>query len=411
MAVSQLRRAAEKAVRVLRDAGHTALFAGGCVRDMLMNRPPTDIDVATDAPPDRVVGLFRRTKKVGAKFGVVMVRIDGVELEVATFRAEADYADHRHPDRITFTTAEEDARRRDFTINGMFYDPVNDEVIDYVGGQQDLAAKRLRAIGAAADRFEEDHLRMLRAIRFASRLGFEIEASTFDAIRRHAVGIATISAERICQELEKILTDRNRGRGWRLLNEAGLLPYLVAGDSWPDAEVDIAARRLDALPSDASFPLAMAALLATEPPAAIRRICTGLRCSVADTTAVTWLTEQLRTVRRPDTLELADIKLLMAHPQFDDLTNLLRADLAAAGESPAAHACLVRRASAIDPADVAPPPLVTGDDLLAMGVQPGPTFGQVLSTVYRAQLNETVANRAVALQMARTLLGGGGKRP
>ncbi|UCG16886.1 MAG: CCA tRNA nucleotidyltransferase [Phycisphaerales bacterium] len=398
------RRAAEQIASVLRKAGHVALFAGGCVRDMLMGRSPKDIDIATDAPPARVVRLFRRTRKVGAKFGVVMVRVADCELEVATFRTESDYADHRRPRKVVFSTAEADAQRRDFTINGMFYDPVADNVIDYVGGRADLDAGLIRAIGEADRRFDEDHLRMLRAVRFAARFEFKIEERTHEAIRRNAPGIRTISAERVRMEIEQILTDVNRRRGWELLRRAGLSAHLAEGLTWTDAQADAGARRLDALPETASFPLALAALLRAEAPPDARRVCTRLRCSSAHAAAVEWLLAQLPRVTASADLELADIKLLAADPRFADLTALLRADLDSQGLSPEPHAHLLDRARRIVPSQLSPPPLLTGEDLVALNVPAGPQYGKILAQVYRAQLNDRISDREAALAMARNLL-------
>ncbi|MBN1513291.1 MAG: CCA tRNA nucleotidyltransferase [Phycisphaerae bacterium] len=388
----------------LRDAGHVAYFAGGCVRDALMGVEPNDFDVATDATPDQVSCLFRRTKKVGAKFGVVMVRMGEHELEVATFRSEGNYADHRHPAHVQFTNAEADANRRDFTINGMFFDPVENRVIDSVGGQADLRARIIRAIGNPRDRFEEDHLRMLRAVRFASRLAFTIEPATFEAIRRQAPGVRTISPERIRMELEQILEDTNRERGWRLLHAVGLSAFVVDGLTFSDADVEQAARRLAALPAKASFPLALAAVLheRTDPPT--RAVCVNLRMSVAETDCVSWLLQKLPQTRAADQLELADVKLLRADPRFEDLVALLRAEARAAEQPPVAADTLARRADAIAPADVRPLPFVNGDDLLARGVPPGRRLGRILDSVFRAQLNEQIGNREEALTMAEGLI-------
>jgi len=406
-----LRQTAERIVATLRDAGHVAYFAGGCVRDALMGVDPKDFDVATDATPDQVSGLFLRTKKVGAKFGVVMVRVGGHELEVATFRSEGDYADHRHPGHVHFTTAEADANRRDFTINGMFFDPVANRVIDGVGGQADLQARIIRAIGNPADRFEEDHLRMLRAVRFASRLGFTIEPATSEAIRRQAAGIRSISAERIRMELEQILQDANRERGWRLLHAVGLSAFLVDGLTFSDDDIDQAARRLAALPATASFPLALAAILheRTDPPA--RAVCIALRMSVAETDCVTWLLQKLPQGRDADRLELADVKLLRADPRFEDLVALLRAEAHAAGRASAAANTLARRAAAMAPHAVSPAPFVNGDDLLARGVPQGPRLGRILETVFRAQLNEQIANPEEALALADRLIRDAAESP
>ena len=211
----------------LRTAGHVAYFAGGCVRDLLLGREPKDWDVATDAPPNRVRALFSNTQAVGAAFGVILVRFRGSQVEVATFRADPKKVDGRHPTGVSFTTAEEDAKRRDFTINGLFLDPlrdgsIHDQVIDYVGGRADLAAKVIRAIGDAEARFNEDHLRILRAVRFAARFGFTIEPATASAIRRHAGQLVRISPERIADELRIMLTPATRVAAYRTLEDLQL---------------------------------------------------------------------------------------------------------------------------------------------------------------------------------------------
>src|SRR5688572_21466071 len=221
--IHSTRQDALAVVRRLRDAGHVAYFAGGCVRDQLLGLDPKDYDVATDAPPDRVRQLFSNTQAVGAAFGVILVRHRKSQIEVATFRTDGKYVDGRRPEGVVFTTAEEDAKRRDFTINGMFYDPVEERVIDYVGGQADLKHKLLRAIGNPDERFEEDHLRMLRAVRFAARFDLAVEPATGDAIKRHADHLPRISPERIAEELRWMLGDPSRRRAWPLLWELGLV--------------------------------------------------------------------------------------------------------------------------------------------------------------------------------------------
>ncbi|HJT80904.1 MAG TPA: CCA tRNA nucleotidyltransferase, partial [Chthoniobacterales bacterium] len=218
-----MERVARSIVARLRDHGHTAYFAGGCVRDLVRGEKPKDFDVATDARPERVQSIFHRTYAVGAHFGVIVVLEDGFQFEVATFRSDGLYIDGRHPVDVHFSSAEEDARRRDFTINGMFYDPIASEVIDFVGGRSDLAAKIIRAIGDPAQRFAEDRLRMLRAIRFATVLEYEIEPGTWQAVVDRADTIQAISAERIRDELVKIFTSPNRLPGFDLLDRSGLL--------------------------------------------------------------------------------------------------------------------------------------------------------------------------------------------
>ncbi len=392
-------------LKKLRDAGHAALFAGGCVRDRLMNRPPKDYDVATDATPSRVKELFPRARSVGAKFGVVLVRNRGIDVEVATFRMEGAYSDGRHPDEVRFGTEAEDAGRRDFTINGLFFDPVAGRVIDHVAGQQDLQARVIRTIGDPDRRFGEDHLRMLRAVRFAARLGFTIEPPTVEAIERLAEQLETISAERIWQELEQILTDPARTVGWSLLVQTGLRDHLTK--TWkrlPDEDEGILGR-LGALPHQPiEASLALAVVLGDRTPQQAVKICRGLRLSNRMVRSVSWLLRSLPAAGEVESLDLADLKLLMANENWGLLLELLRVDLAGSCESPVAYEGLSQRAAAIASKDVAPPPYLDGNDLLALGVSPGPRYSEVLKTVYRAQLNEQITSHEQARSLARGLL-------
>lgn len=391
-------------IQTLHDAGHVALLAGGCVRDRLLNREPKDYDVVTDATPPRVVEIFPRARKVGAQFGVILVRRYGYDIEVATFRSEGPYSDGRHPDAVTFGTDVEDAKRRDFTINGLFFDPLEQRVIDYVNGQADLGAGIIRTIGDPDVQFAEDHLRMLRAVRLAARLEFQIDAPTLSAIRRLAPHLESISAERVWMELEMILTDPSRARGWGLLLETGLRGHVSA--EWPaDAEHDrLAQARLAALPPHRlDAPLPLAAVLRDLKPATAARVCRALRLSNRLTVAVVWMVRSLPRVRHDERLDLADLKLLMAEEAWPGLLELLRVDLIAKDASAEPYDRLRRRTEAIPPEQVAPPPLVTGDDLLALGISPGPKVGKVLRDIYRAQLNEQVASRDEAMALARTL--------
>lgn len=401
------RQAALDIVRTLRDAGFVALFAGGCVRDLLLERAPKDFDVVTDALPDEVQRAFPRAKAVGKQFGVILVRKFGHDVEVATFRTEGDYSDGRRPDHVEFTNDIEDARRRDFTINGMFYDPVDERIIDYVGGRADLDARLIRTIGDPDQRFAEDHLRMLRAVRFATELDFAIDPPTLEAIRESADKLRWISAERVWMELERIITHPSRARGWELLRASALDGHLVQGWNWPAAEYDAAAARLAALPPEViSPPLALAALLCDRPAPQAQRFGRSLRLSNDDVKQMVWLVAQLPGVRAEASLELADIKTYAAHPGCDDLLALLKADLyASEHHDPAIYERFTARIRAIDPVAAAPPPLLSGDDLLAAGFTSGPQFGPVLRAVYRAQLNEEIATRADAIAMARGLMG------
>lgn len=398
-----MRDAAVRVVKCLQDAGYAALFAGGCVRDMLMGQRPLDYDIATSATPDEVIGLFRRTQHVGAQFGVVLVRMGGFSLEVATFRVDIDYQDGRHPGEVRFTTAEEDAKRRDFTINGMFLDPLREEIIDYVDGQSDLKAGIIRAIGDPHARFAEDHLRMLRAIRFAARFDFALCPTTLAAIQGRASSITRISAERIREELEKILSHPSRARAFRDMVDTGLLSYLWQGAAQVVEHSDLTACMLDGLPPAASFPTALAVILHSISPDEAETMCQSLRCSNQTQRTIKWLLRHRASLDIPQSVSLADLKLLMAEDAFADLLMLFEAKLKAKGESLAAWEEMSTRARAIRPEDIAPPPFVTGHDLQAIGLAKGPAYAKILSQVYYAQLNGEVNSQDDALQLARRL--------
>ncbi len=225
--ISPMEKTARELVVQLREHGHIAYFAGGCVRDIVRGQIPKDFDIATDARPEAVQQIFSRTYAVGAHFGVIVVVENGFQFEVATFRSDDVYIDGRRPSAVHFSSPEEDARRRDFTINGMFYDPVTEEVIDFVGGRVDLEARLVRAIGDPGERFKEDRLRMLRAVRFATALDYKIDNQTWDALAANATAISEISKERIREELVRIFTSPNRVRGWDLLDESGLMRAII----------------------------------------------------------------------------------------------------------------------------------------------------------------------------------------
>ncbi len=399
--------AAEPAVRIvrrLRDAGHEALLAGGCVRDLLLGRQPKDYDVVTDARPERVCELFRRTRRVGAQFGVVLVRSRGVWIEVATFRSDGEYADGRHPSSVRFGDARADALRRDFTINGMFLDPLAGEVIDYVGGREDLRRRLVRAIGDPTRRFAEDHLRMLRAVRFAVVLGFDIEPATLAAIRAHAGRLRRIAAERIREELERMFSHPARARALDLLRETGLLLVLWPDARWNAGQIDAARQRLAALPAGASFCAAFAMLLADRGLAEVERICRSLAMSNEQTARIRWLIEHQHDLDDPDAIRLSSLKRLLAHPAFADLCDVARARYARRPDGRERLSRLEARIAAIPPERIAPPPLVTGDDLLARGVRPGPIYKRVLDALYTRQLDEELTTREQALTALDELL-------
>ena len=400
------REAAVAIIKQLRASGYTALFAGGCVRDMLLERPAKDHDVVTDATPDHLTELYPRARRVGAKFGVILVRKFGHDIEVATFRTEGAYSDGRRPDSVTFATDREDAARRDFTINGLFYDPLEDRVFDYVNGRADVAARVIRTIGDPGDRFGEDHLRMLRAVRFAAALDFAIDPDTMSALRVHAPKLRAISTERIWMELERILTDPSRATGWRLILESGLRPYLVEEWTPNDALDHGALARLAALPEGpiGAAP-ALAAVLHAYDVKQAGVIARGLKLSNSLCGSVLWMLRSLPLLREPESIELADLKTLMSRAEWPDLLSLFAADLEVSRGEMKIHEAIRERAAAIPRDRIAPPPLLTGDDLVAMGFEPGPAFGRILDAIYRAQLNETLHTRVEAVEIAQGLAG------
>ncbi len=401
MARAATRLTALWVVQRLRRAGHQALFAGGCVRDMLLGRRSTDYDVATDATPQQVRRLFPRVLLIGAKFGVAMVIRRGRQVEVATFRSDLSYSDGRRPDQVTFASPKEDALRRDFTVNGMFYDPLAGEVIDYVGGRRDLAAKIVRTIGGADERFAEDYLRMLRAARFAVRLGFRIAPATAAAARKHADRIAAISGERIFDELSKMLSLPSAVEALRRMEELKLarhvLPELFAAESlWPGA-----LRCVAAVAKRKDLTLTLAALFADLEPTRIGPMIRRWGGSNELGDALKWLTCHADDWRTAGEIPLADFRRLAGHEQFDRLWVLWRVREKLAGGGRRSR-WAARRLRGIPGGEALPEPFVTGLDLLKMHLPEGPLLGRMLREVYDAQLNLQVRNRRQALAWARS---------
>jgi poly(A) polymerase len=391
-------------VRRLVDAGHQAVLAGGCVRDLLLGGEPHDYDVATDAPPQRICELFPAARHVGVQFGVVLVKKRRRWVEVATFRVDGPYLDGRRPVSVTLTDAEHDARRRDFTVNGMFLDPLALEVVDYVGGRADLDARVIRAIGEPAARFAEDHLRLLRAVRFAARLGFAIEPNTLAAIQTHAEKLAHVAAERVRDELEKMFAHAARARAWTLLSECGLLPHLWPGAGWPPAAISRIEVLYSRWPADAPAELAFALLLADLPAAEIERIARARTLSNDQREAVLWLVAHQADLDDPQRPTLAELKRLLANPNFADLRTWATARQQDYPDAAQRQAALAARVAAIPAAAVQPPPLVTGDDLLARGVSPGPIYREILDALYTRQLADELVAREQALTVLDQLL-------
>ena len=414
------KQTAMRVVRQLRQAGHEALFAGGCVRDMLLGRRCHDYDVATDATPLQVQAIFRRVLMIGAKFGVAMVLLNDRRgedrcVEVATFRSDVSYSDGRRPDRVCFSNPKKDAERRDFTINGMFYDPVAREVIDYVGGKADLKRRVIRTIGLADERFAEDYLRLLRAVRFATRLGFSVEAATKRAIRKQAENITRISGERICEEFRKMLTSDSAHDAMTML-ETFHLARPILPELFPTGETgkrqpnpwQNSMRQLAKLPRQRRETLSFGALLCELPPRAISAIASRWGASNDWKKGITFLATHRDTWQQARGAPLCEFKRLLASPWWKDLRALwLIRETLATGKTTHCRQ-LTRRANALDPAQIAPDPLVTGDDLLRMGIKPGKRLGLLLRTLYDAQLNETLTTKKQAMAMAKTQLRGDG---
>ena len=413
-------------VRRLREAGHVAYFAGGCVRDELLGLTPKDYDVATDAPPDRVRELFRNTQPVGAAFGVILVRHRRSQIEVATFRTDLSYRDGRRPEGVRFTTAEQDAKRRDFTINGLFLDPVESRVIDYVGGQEDLKNKVLRAIGDPDERFAEDHLRLMRAVRFAARFGLTIEPATAQAIGRHADRLKQISPERVGDELRAMLPLPTRLAAWEMLWKFSLLhvifrtlpqkpgpePYeRYGGPLFPEL-----------MPGESvPFPLALAALVQCyrasarlphpntfldmpEVSRSVQACRTTLKISNEESDFMTGVLH-LGPLLAEDPPTVATMKRFLATPTSYWARAMLDA-LLRSNQTLVRIAWLRQQFERLEREEVAPPPLVTGDDLTAAGLKPGPLFKRVLDATYDAQLEGRVTTKEEALRMALGLAPG-----
>lgn len=427
--MSAARHAAEEIVKKLRAAGYQAYFAGGCVRDMLLGREPKDYDVATSATPDRVIELFPGSLEVSAKFGVVVVQS---AIEVATFRNDGIYSDGRRPDSVSFTSdPREDARRRDFTINGMFYDPLENQTLDHVGGEADLRAGIIRAIGDAQHRFQEDRLRLLRAIRFAARFGFRIEENTWAALQRMHASITEVSAERLRDELTLILTEGGARRGFELMDAsdllAVLLPEIVAmkgveqppefhpeGDVWTHTLM-----MLDGL-RQPSLTLAWGVLLhdVGKPPtfrppqhagdrirfndhAAVgarmaANICARLRFSGRHTDRVVALVENhLRFIDVPR-MKPSTLKRFLRLEGFEEHLELHRLDCASSHRKLDTYESVRDLLARLGPEEIKPAPLLSGHDLIDLGYPPGPAYQKMLREVEDAHLEGILHTNAEA---------------
>ena len=411
-------------VHKLNDHGFQALWAGGCVRDSLLGKQPSDYDVATNASPDQVIRVFGagRTLSVGAAFGVIVVlgpKASGLQTEVATFRSDGNYSDGRRPDSVSFCSAEEDAQRRDFTINGMFFDPLAEQVIDYVGGQQDLQTQTLRCIGRAEDRFREDNLRMLRAIRFAATYQFQLDHETQQAICRCAAGIHNVSGERILNELRRMLKHANRQQAFQLLLETGLLPLIIPEFQSLTATNPSAVKDIDSMLGrleSNSFPPAAALLLHPfhnktnvgpgGPVNGIDRICRGLTMSRKDLDCIVWILDKLAFLVEFSSQPLHVVRPILADPRSEQLLQTATAAAGVLTSSPTAEdiSNALSLQQKYTPETLCPAPLVNGDDVQALGICPGPPIRRLLDSVRAAQLDHQITSRESALRLLQQLV-------
>jgi poly(A) polymerase len=431
------RDAALALARRLTHAGHTALFAGGCVRDALLDRTPKDYDIATSATPKQVLGLFPGSNEVGAHFGVVIVKHGGHHIEIATFRTDGSYHDGRRPASVEFSTPEEDAKRRDFTINGLFEVPETGEIIDHIGGLTDLRSGVLRAIGDPAARFAEDSLRLLRAVRFSVSLGFTIETETLRALSEHADSLARISPERIREEFSKIITLPNRRKGFEQLVNTGLMRHIVPEayamigcdqpPEWhPEGDVYIhTSIMLELLEPDAPLELCLAVLLHDigKPPTRTmdgdrprfnghdavgadmaREILGRLKYPNAVIEAVVSMVARHMQFMNVQKMRVAKLKRFMAEPTFPLEMELHRVDCKSSNGFTDNYEFLEAKGEEFANAPLIPPPLVTGRDLIQLGLQPGPLFRELLETIQTEQLEGRLTERDDALKRLHELI-------
>jgi putative nucleotidyltransferase with HDIG domain len=424
---------ARTVIAKLRATGHQAYLVGGCVRDLLLDVKPKDWDVSTDARPDRIMDLFPNSGRVGAHFGVVLVRDSFSQVEVATFRSDHEYSDGRRPDAVHFENEpREDVLRRDFTINGLMLDPESGRVLDFVDGQRDIERRMVRAIGDPDRRFAEDHLRLLRAIRFAARLGFEIEPATFEAIKRHHRSILKVSAERVREELVRILTEGGARRGFELLDASGLLEDLLPEvaamkgveqppEYHPEGDVWVHTLMLLEQLDHPTPTLALGALLhdVGKPPTfrvadrirfnghveegvrLAHQILTRLRFSRDEMEQVEALVDNHMKFKDVGHMKESTLKRFLRMPAFDEHLELHRLDVLSSNRNLANYEMVKQKLEQFPEEHLKPPRLVTGEDLMEAGYQPGPQFGEILAAVEDAQLEGEIGSREEALRLVR----------
>ncbi len=421
-------------IRTLRKAGHEAYFVGGCVRDLLLKKNPKDFDIATDAVPKEVQALFPKTVAVGAQFGVIVVIRDGENFEVATFRADAGYQDGRRPSSVKFTNAKEDAVRRDFTVNGLFYDPVARKTFDWVGGARDLKKRTIRAIGDPETRFTEDKLRMLRAVRFASVLGFKIEPKTFTAVKKLSKKIHEVSHERVRDELVKIFTGPDPARGLALLDQSGLLKEVLPEidrmkgveqprQYHPEGDVFKHTKLLLTMLKKADPVLAFGCLLHDVGKPKTFRRSDRIRFNGHETVGARMAEEILTRLRFPNDFKEKVVACVEGHMRFKDVKAMRESTLKKFLQRPtfmteleqhridclASHGdlsnwkFLKKKIKVLSTEDIRPEPLLSGRDVMALGFAEGPLIGGILRKVEEAQLERKIATREEALAFVRAL--------
>ncbi len=440
--MSETANTAATIVKQIRKNGHAAYFAGGCVRDMLMGNVPADYDIATSAEPEQIMKMFDRAIPIGISFGVVNVIVNNKNFEIATFRADGKYIDGRRPDSVKFCDAKGDVKRRDFTINGMLYDPIENETLDFVGGREDIKNRIIRTIGKPEDRFNEDHLRLIRGARFAARLSFDIEPATKAAIKEIAPKILGVSAERICDELKKGLTAPNPHKFIDLLDGLNLLKEIMPeicdmkGVEQPEnfhPEGDVYKHTLLCLSmmENPSWELAMSILLhdVAKPTTFCReinpdgsygrirftmheqigaetagKICKRLKASSYSIDRVKTLVKKHLRIKDAQNMRKSTLKRLFADPGYLELQELFRIDTLSSTKDLTAYEFCKNRFEELDEEQVKPKPLVNGHDLIEMGLKPGPIFSKILGTVVDEQLEEKIATREEALELVKTLI-------
>jgi poly(A) polymerase len=419
-------------IRRLKSRGFEAYLAGGCVRDKLLGIKPKDFDIATDATPEVIQKLFRRTLEVGKAFGVIIVLEGSHQFEITTFRSDGEYLDGRHPQGVRFSSWQEDVIRRDFTINGMLYDPVEERLLDIVGGEKDIKHRLIRTIGKPIQRFTEDKLRMLRAVRFGCELGFEIEEETRNAIKRLAGRITEVSYERIREELRLILLSENRAEGVKDLEELGLMEHLlpeicitkgVPQPSEYHPEGDVFTHTVLALSylKEPSFELALATLLHdVGKPSTFRitdkirfnahekvgeeisrKICRRFRLSRAEEERICWMVEKHMLFKDVEKMRKSTLKRFLSSEYFEELEKLYIADKMASDKDLGALEYIHRKKQEFSQEELRPKPLIGGNDLIALGYKPGPIFKEILTRVYDAQLEGAITTKEDAIEYVK----------